>query len=100
MGRISSIFITAFVLALVCSDGLAAQDNYPLRLVQTIPMPNVNERIDQMDVDVKGKRLFVAGVENGSLEVVDLGAGKWSKSIPDFASSMATCRAKQVRIDR
>jgi WD40 repeat protein len=37
-----------------------------------------------MDVDVKGKRLFVAGLENGSLEVVDLGAGKWSKSIPGF----------------
>src|ERR1700681_1195564 len=84
MGRISSIFITAFVLVLVCSERLAAQDNYPLRLVQTIPMPNVKGRIDHMDVDVKGKRLFVAGLENGSLEVVDLGAGKWSKSIPGF----------------
>lgn len=84
MGRISSIFIAAFVLVLVCSERLAAQDNYPLRLVQTIPMPNVKGRIDHMDVDVKGKRLFVAGLENGSLEVVDLGAGKWSKSIPGF----------------
>jgi hypothetical protein len=84
MGRISSIFITAFVLVLVCSGRLAAQDNYPLRLVQTIPMPNVKGRIDHMDVDVKGQRLFVAGLENGSLEVVDLGAGKWSKSIPGF----------------
>jgi len=37
-----------------------------------------------MDVDVKGKRLFVAGLENGSLEVVDLRAGKWSRSIPGF----------------
>jgi WD40 repeat protein len=84
MGRISSIFITAFLLTLVCSARLAAQDNYPLRLVQTIPMPNVKGRIDHMDVDVKGKRLFVAGLENGSLEVVDLAAGKWSKSIPGF----------------
>jgi hypothetical protein len=47
-------------------------------------MPNVKGRIDHMDVDVKGKRLFVAGLENGSLEVVDLGAGNWSKSIPGF----------------
>jgi len=61
-----------------------AQDHVPLRLVQTIPMPNVKGRIDHMDVDVKGKRLFVAGLENGSLEVVDLQAGKWSKSIPGF----------------
>jgi WD40 repeat protein len=84
MGRIFNIFITAFLTALVCSARLAAQDNTPLRLVQTIPMPNVKGRIDHMDVDVKGKRLLVAGLENGSVEVVDLAAGKWSKSIPGF----------------
>ncbi len=37
-----------------------------------------------MDVDVKGKRLFVAGLENGTFEVVDLEAGKWVRSIPGF----------------
>jgi len=37
-----------------------------------------------MDVDVKGKRLFVAGLENGTFEVVDLQAGKWIRSIPGF----------------
>lgn len=61
-----------------------AQDYVPLRLIQNIPMPNVKGRIDHMDVDVKGKRLFVAGLENGSVEVVDLQAGKWLKSIPGF----------------
>jgi YVTN family beta-propeller protein len=61
-----------------------AQDKESLHLVQTIPMPDVKGRIDHMDVDVKGKRLFVAGLENGSLEVVDLQAGKWSKSIQGF----------------
>src|SRR5437867_11949822 len=34
--------------------------------------------------DVKRKRLFVAGLENGTLEVVDLQAGKWVRSIPGF----------------
>jgi DNA-binding beta-propeller fold protein YncE len=61
-----------------------AQSAPPLQLVQTIPMPNVKGRMDHMDVDVKGKRLFVAGLENGSLEVVDLHAGKRLKSIPGF----------------
>jgi DNA-binding beta-propeller fold protein YncE len=56
----------------------------PLRLVQTIAMPNVKGRIDHMEVDVKGKRLFVAGLENGTVEVVDLQAGKWVRSIPGF----------------
>ena len=61
-----------------------SQEKAPLRLVATIPMPNVKGRIDHMDADVKGKRLFVAGLENGSLEVVDLKAGKWLRSIPGF----------------
>jgi len=37
-----------------------------------------------MDVDVRGKRLFVAGLENGTFEVVNLQAGKWVRSIPGF----------------
>jgi len=61
-----------------------AQEKNGLRLVQTIPMPEVKGRLDHMDVDVKGKRLFVAGLENGSLEVIDLAAGKRAKSIPGF----------------
>jgi DNA-binding beta-propeller fold protein YncE len=78
------------LLAAVLAHGLfspalmTAQEMQPLRLVQTIPMPNVKGRIDHMDVDVAGKRLFVAGLENGSLEVVDLAAGKWTKSLPGF----------------
>src|SRR3974377_2542080 len=67
----------------LCGD-LLAQETHPLRLVQTIPMPNVKGRIDHMDVDVKGQRLFVAGLENGSVEIVDLKAGKWLRSIPGF----------------
>jgi len=75
--------VTLIVLA-SWSTPAYAQDHAPLRLVQTIPMPNVKGRIDHMDVDVKGNRLFVAGLENGSLEVVDLHGGKWSKTIPGF----------------
>src|SRR6516225_883682 len=74
------------VLALLAAWNVKshAEDRSPLRLVQAIPMPNVKGRIDHIDVDVKGRRLFVAGLENGSLEVVDLQSGKWLKSIPGF----------------
>lgn len=68
----------------LCVPSSLAEEAAPLRLVQTIPMPNVKGRLDHMDVDVKGQRLFVAGLENGSVEVVDLKAGKWLKSIPGF----------------
>ena len=54
----------------LASIRINAQDKESLRLVQTIPMPNVKGRIDHLDVDVKGKRLFVAGLENGSVEVI------------------------------
>src|SRR2546429_9735216 len=78
---VSAAAAGALLLAAVTMN---AQYKEALKLVQTIPMPNVKGRIDHMDVDVKGKRLFVAGLENGSLEVVDLQAGKWLKSIPGF----------------
>ena len=73
-----------------------AQSAAPLQLVQTIPMPNVKGRIDHMDVDVKGKRLFVAGLENGSLEVVDLRAGKWLKSIPGFKKTQGVAYVRSL----
>ena len=69
---------------LLLGPSATAQNPEPLRLVETIKMPNVKGRIDHMDVDAKGKRLFVAGLENGSVEVVDLEISKWMQSIPGF----------------
>jgi DNA-binding beta-propeller fold protein YncE len=84
MKKFLCVSVTALLFLAALISRANAQETQPLRLVQSIPMPNVKGRIDHMDVDVKGKRLFVAGLENGSLEVIDLGAGKWSKSIPGF----------------
>ena len=53
----------------------------PLRLVQTIPLPNVEGRIDHIAVDLKGERLFVAALGNNTIEVLDLRAGKRIQSI-------------------
>jgi DNA-binding beta-propeller fold protein YncE len=59
-----------------------AQDHAPLRLVQTILMPNVKGRMDHLGVDTKGKRLFAAALDNNTVEVIDLKAGKRVQSIP------------------
>src|ERR1700674_3981204 len=83
-GRLVVVLSTLLLLSGSKPANSNAQDKQMLRLAQSIPMPNVKGRIDHMDVDVKGKLLFVAGLENGSLEVVDLQAGKWVKSIPGF----------------
>jgi DNA-binding beta-propeller fold protein YncE len=74
------LWILGLLLAPV--PGIHGQDKLPLKLIQEIRLPNVKGRIDHMDVDVRGKRLFVAGLENGTLEVVDLKAGKWARSLP------------------
>jgi DNA-binding beta-propeller fold protein YncE len=49
-----------------------------LLLIQRIPIPNVNGRIDHMAADITGtqKLLFVAEIENNSLDIIDLDAGK------------------------
>jgi DNA-binding beta-propeller fold protein YncE len=88
MNRTSKIWLVAAGCFIAYSySGIASsQENtkQPLRLVQTIPLPNVKGRLDHMDVDVRGKRLFVAGLENGTFEVINLEAGKWVRSIPGF----------------
>jgi len=58
-----------------------ANSNGTLRLIQTIPLPNVEGRIDHLAIDLKRQRLFVAALGNGSLEIVDLAARKVIHSI-------------------
>ena len=71
--------LLAAALALVA--GRAAADEAPLKLVQTIALPNVKGRIDHFALDAKRKRLFVAALGNGSVEIVDLEKGERVKSI-------------------
>jgi hypothetical protein len=74
------------VCLLACAIPARSQQDrgQPLRLVQTISIPNVKGRLDHLEVDVRSHRLFVAGLENGTFEVVDLLGGKWTRSIPGF----------------
>jgi DNA-binding beta-propeller fold protein YncE len=55
------------------------------RLTQTIPIPNVNGRIDHMAIDTKDQKLFVAELENNSLDIVDLKAARRIHSISNNA---------------
>jgi len=61
--------------------GIYSQNKAPLRLVQTIPMPNVEGRIDHMTLDVKHQRLYVAALGNNTLEVFDLRTAKVAQSV-------------------
>jgi len=54
----------------------ATDPGSPLILEQTIPLPDTQGRIDHLAVDPAGGRLFVAEVANGTVDIVDLKAGK------------------------
>src|SRR6202051_1238859 len=73
-----------FCLALLFGPAFPVngEHNSALRLVQTIPLPGVGGRLDHLAVDLEKKRLFVAAVANGTLEVLDLDAGKLIARIP------------------
>lgn len=48
----------------------------PLQLVRTIALPGVRGRIDHMSLDASTNHLFVAELGNGTVDDVDLAAGK------------------------
>jgi DNA-binding beta-propeller fold protein YncE len=77
--NIAFALVAAIGWAIGAADGVQAGP--PLSLEQTIPLDSVSGRIDHMAVDVAGKRLFVAELGNGSVDVVDLRAGKVTKRI-------------------
>ena len=54
----------------------AADPEPPLVLEQIIPLTGASGRIDHMAVDLRRGRLFVAELGNGTVDVVDLAAGK------------------------
>jgi DNA-binding beta-propeller fold protein YncE len=78
---------TVLPALLLCSGlaGIAQAQDAALTLDKTIPMPKVEGRIDHMAADVAGQRLFVAALENNTLEVLDLKAGKTIQSLSGFA---------------
>jgi len=82
MKTLARNFALFCALLAVFATPARSQEKSPLRLVATIPMPNVKGRMDHLGVDVKGKRLFAAALDNNTLEVIDLKAGKRVHSIP------------------
>src|ERR1051325_11044939 len=74
--------LNVLLLALaVTGFDVQAEEAPPLRMVQTVALPNVEGRIDHLTADLKGQRLFIAALGNNTVEVVDLRAGKRILSI-------------------
>src|SRR5712692_4635700 len=75
---------TVLGLALGVTLSFAKAGEPPLELVATIAMPGVKGRIDHFAIDVKRHRLFVAALENDTLEVLDVERNRHQKSMSGF----------------
>jgi len=73
------------ILFLILAALAHAQQPAPLRLEKTIPLPNVEGRIDHLAFDVENQRLFVAALGNNTVEVVDIKNGKAAQTISGLA---------------
>jgi DNA-binding beta-propeller fold protein YncE len=73
--HVKHILVAALLL---CSVGVSAQEAAPLRLVQTIELPEVpaGPYADHMAIDLGGKRLFTTPQANHAVDVLDLASGK------------------------
>jgi DNA-binding beta-propeller fold protein YncE len=69
------------ILLMLLATLVKAQTTEPLKLEKTIPLPNVQGRIDHMSIDTKGHRLFVSALGNNTVEVIDLKEGKRTLTI-------------------
>jgi DNA-binding beta-propeller fold protein YncE len=76
----AAVVVLAALVAIGSGRAARPQTRQPpkplLQLVQTLPLPGVEGRIDHLAVDVKRGRLFVAALGNDTVEVIDLPVGK------------------------
>jgi hypothetical protein len=82
------IFTLAALAALPASS--AAQENVPLKLVDTIPLPDLKDGdFDHFTPDVDGHRLFLTAEENGKVQVFDANTNKLIHTIEDLKAPHA-----------
>jgi DNA-binding beta-propeller fold protein YncE len=90
--------LAAWVLVSVAfaQDQGASPAAAPLLLVQEIPLPNVQGRIDHFTFDAKRKRVIGAALGNNTVEVVDTFAGRVIHSITGAADPQGVAYAGEL----
>src|SRR6516225_3784139 len=79
--RLASSLLRLLAATIVALSSVYAQNTSPLHLEKEIPLPGVEGRIDHFSADVRGQRLFIAALENGTVEVIDIRKGERSTEI-------------------
>ena len=84
--RLASSLLRLLVGTIVALSSVCAQNTSPLHLEKEIPLPDVEGRIDHFSADVQGQRLFIAALENGTVEVIDIRKGERSTEVKGLVS--------------
>jgi len=87
MKKMRFVFLALFVALAV---SLQAQEKAPLKLVETIPLPGLQDGdFDHFAPDVDGHRLFLTAEENGKVQVLDTSTNKLIHTIEDVKAPHA-----------
>ena len=82
--KMKTYLAVLFALCVALVPGAQSQSSPPMKLIESISLPNVEGYFDHMAVDVRGQRLFVPGEHQRTIEVVDLRVGKVIHTITGF----------------
>jgi len=93
--RLASSLLGLLAATIVALSSAYAQNTSPLHLEKEIPLPGVEGRIDHFSVDVPGERLFVAALENGTVEVLDIRKGERSAEIKGLSEPQGVFYSSQ-----
>jgi DNA-binding beta-propeller fold protein YncE len=86
MQKLVAALILGFSVSLA-----SAESGVALKLVQSIPLPDIDGRIDHFSIDVKGRRAFLAALAKNTIEAVDLKAGRVIQTLPGFPKPQGVC---------
>ena len=90
------LLLATGLFGLCCISPRYAAAAQPLRLVATIPLNNVEGRIDHLGIDLKGERLFMSALGNDTVEVFDLRANKRLHTITGLHEPQGTTYAPEA----
>jgi WD40 repeat protein len=93
--RLASSLLRLLVGTIVALSSVCAQNTSPLHLEKEIPLPGVEGRIDHFSADVQGRRLFIAALENGTVEVIDIRKGERSTEVKGLSEPQGVFYSSQ-----
>ena len=93
--RLAFSLVLLLPATIVALSSVHAQDASSLYLEKEIRLPGVEGRIDHFSVDVLGQRLFVAALENGTIEVLDVRKDERSAEIKGLSEPQGVYYSSQ-----